>query len=400
MKTERDMEPKTDSNRPSTIRIIAGILVLLCTFPIFVYGNFGIHELMRFPYEKMSFFEHIWGKLLVILVSGTIYLTLLGVMTIFLLIAMRIWSGKREKVKHIIYPFPAVLTTEIADFYKVERADDQFLIFTTPSEIRGFLIGIGAAILCTGLFLFCKEIDNPYSEIYWPPFSGAFILAPFILLVSQVFAHKRRFVLDRMNGTVTFPRHLFFPRCTVPFSKVIPGYSKGTMNLAFRFCFLHPRTKAAIPVLAEYDSDWWPFYVLYMDKNRPLPQGDVFDAYREKDFLRRKAAGFPKPIYPNTILVTDAYMGYIYGTDEFKQRLSKIKHRIVHYYDRVSWYCQEHGIEIPNDNDLVLIGLWKKQFVFKLFAPENVEYIVIPDNTVLTDCFLCDSETDEVKFVK
>ncbi len=51
-------------------------------------------------------------------------------------------------------------------------------------------------------------------------------------------------------------------------------------------------------------------------------------------------------------------------------------------------------------NDLVLIGLWKKQFVFKLFAPENVEYIVIPDDTVLTDCFLCDSETDEVKYIK
>ena len=94
MGTKTSKEKDIDSDRPSTIRIIAGILVILCTFPIFVYGNFGIHDLMRFPYEKMSFFEHIWGKLLVILVSGTIYLTLLGVMTIFLLIAMRIWSGK------------------------------------------------------------------------------------------------------------------------------------------------------------------------------------------------------------------------------------------------------------------------------------------------------------------
>ena len=91
MKTERDMGTKTskekdiDSDRPSTIRIIVGSLVLLCIFPIFVYGSFGIHDLMQFPYEKMSFFEHIWGKLLVILVSGTIYLTLLGVVTIFLL---------------------------------------------------------------------------------------------------------------------------------------------------------------------------------------------------------------------------------------------------------------------------------------------------------------------------
>ena len=206
MKTERDMGTKTskekdiDSDRPSTIRIIAGILVLLCTFPISGICLSGIDYLIKhYPARKFLFFEYLWGKLLIVFISGTIFLALFGVITIFLLIAMRIWSGKREKVKHIIYPFPAVLTTEIADFYKVERADDQFLIFTTPSEIRGFLIGIGAAILCTGLFLFCKEIDNPYSEIYWPPFSGAFILAPFILLVSQVFAHFAVFFCFNKN---------------------------------------------------------------------------------------------------------------------------------------------------------------------------------------------------------
>ena len=82
------------------------------------------------------------------------------------------------------------------------------------------------------------------------------------------------------------------------------------------------------------------------------------------------------------------------------QRLTKMKHGIIHCYTRVSWYCQKNEIKYENPNDLVLIGLWKKQFVFKLFAPENVEYIVIPDNTVLTDCFLCDSETDEVKYIK
>ena len=141
------MEPKTDSNRPSTIRIIAGIVVLLCSCPISGICFSGIEYLMEhYPARKFLFFEYLWGKLLIVLISGTIFFALLGVITIFLLIAVRIWSGKREKVKHIIYPFPAVLTTEIADFYKVERADDQFLIFTTPSQIRGFLIGIGAAI--------------------------------------------------------------------------------------------------------------------------------------------------------------------------------------------------------------------------------------------------------------
>ena len=35
-----------------------------------------------------------------------------------------------------------------------------------------------------------------------------------------------------------------------------------------------------------------------MDKNRPLPPGTAFDAYRKRDYQRRKAAGFPYPLYP------------------------------------------------------------------------------------------------------
>lgn len=400
------METKTskglDMESPSRLRTVAGSLVQLCALPLVgavMYGTF--HFMEHCPVGDFPIFEYLWGKLLILFVSGSAFtLLLLGVCWLVLRVAAKIMGTKGGVMPHLIYPFPAVLTTEIADFYKVERADDQFLIFTMPLEQRKFLISIGAPLLCVGIYHFCKGMDDPRSEIYWPFLSAGLIVVPFVLLVCQVFAHKRRFVLDRMNGTVTFPRHLFFPRCTVPFSKVVPGYSKSSMNVSNTFCFLHPRTKIAIPVLADYEYDWWPFYVLYMDKNRPLPQGDVFDPYREKDFLRRKAAGFPKPIYPSISLVTDAYMGYIYGTNEFKQRLTKMKHGIIHCYTRVSWYCQKNEIKYERPNDLVLIGLWKKQFVFKLFAPENVEYIVIPDNAVLRDCFLCDSETDEVRYIK
>ena len=394
MGTKTNKEKDIDSDHPSTIRIIAGSLVLLCIFPIFgicVYGMYYLLEL--YPARKFSIFEHFWGKLLIIFISGIIFLISIGILVSLVLVAVKIWMGKSRMMKHVIYPFPTVLTAELADAMKVERADDEFFIFNRHSLIRGTLIVTGGILSCVGIITIGVEMNDPFSEVYWPPYSGG-ILASFLLLLNGLITSSRRFVLDRMNGTVTFSRHLFFPSCTIPFSKVVPGYSNGNL------CFAHPRSGIVIPVLGAYDSGWWSFYVLYMDKNRPLPQGEVFDPYREKDFLRRKAAGFPKPIYPNTILVTDAYMGYIYGTDEFKQRLSKIKHRIVHYHDRVLWYCQEHGIEIPNDNDLVLIGLWKKQFVFKLFAPENVEYIVIPDDAVLTDCFLCDSETDEVKYIK
>ena len=36
-------------------------------------------------------------------------------------------------------------------------------------------------------------------------------------------------------------------------------------------------------------------------KNRPLPPGEAFDPYRKKDFQRRKAEGFPPPLYPSYI---------------------------------------------------------------------------------------------------
>ena len=385
---------ETDSNRPSTIRIIAGIITLVCgmaMFGICCYGMWYLREL--FPIRKFLIFEHLWGKLLIIFASGMAFLIAIGILFLFILIASNIWMGKSRMMEHIIHPFPTVLTTELADSMNVERADDEFLIFNPSSLIRSTLIVIGGILSCVGIILICIEINIPFSKLYWPPMSGG-ILASFFLLLNGLLAPSRRFVLDRMKGTVTFPHHLFFSRYTIPFSKVIPGYSNGNLG------FAHPYSGIVIPVLGAYDSGWWSFYVLYMDKNRPLPQGDAFHPYREKDFLRRKAEGFPKPIYPSTSLVTDAYMGYIYGTDEFKQRLSKMKLGIIHCYTRVSWFCQKKEIKYGNPNDLVLIGIWKKQFVFKLFAPENVEYIILPDDTVLTDCFLCDSNTAEVKYIK
>ena len=48
------------------------------------------------------------------------------------------------------------------------------------------------------------------------------------------------------------------------------------------------------------------FFVWYMDKNRPLPPGKAFDPYRDQDFKRRKAEGFPKPLYPSDIPTPEA----------------------------------------------------------------------------------------------
>ena len=57
--------------------------------------------------------------------------------------------------------------------------------------------------------------------------------------------------------------------------------------------------------------EYWSFYVWYMDKNRPLPPGSAFDPYRKKDYERRKAEGFPAPLYESKIPTPE----YVPGSD-------------------------------------------------------------------------------------
>ena len=161
------MEPKTDINRPSTIRIIAGSLVLLCIFPIFgicVYGMYYLLEL--YPARKFSIFEHFWGKLLIIFISGIIFLISIGILVSLVLVAVKIWMGKSRMMKHVIYPFPTVLTAELADAMKVERADDEFFIFNRHSLIRGTLIVTGGILSCVGIITIGVEMNDPFSEVY------------------------------------------------------------------------------------------------------------------------------------------------------------------------------------------------------------------------------------------
>ncbi len=50
----------------------------------------------------------------------------------------------------------------------------------------------------------------------------------------------------------------------------------------------------------------WSFLAWYMDKNRPLPTGMEFDEFRYGDFDRRKAEGFPKPLFESNIPTPEA----------------------------------------------------------------------------------------------
>ena len=54
----------------------------------------------------------------------------------------------------------------------------------------------------------------------------------------------------------------------------------------------------------------------YMDKNRPLPPGKEFDPFRKSDFERRKAEGFPPPLFESSFPTPEA-------TDEWQTEREK-----------------------------------------------------------------------------
>lgn len=150
---------------------------------------------------------------------------------------------------------------------------------------------IGTIIFCLGLFAFA----------FW-------LLFYFVRMFSNILTFNRDL------GTVTLQRlsvRKFF------------RYKTYTANFhdynSFRFrvistTFKHGHSLSLAMVFAQdnyqYDAlqdidKYVTFYTHYMDRNRPLPEGKIFDPYREADFERRKAEGFPKPLYPSSVRMVD-----------------------------------------------------------------------------------------------
>ncbi|MFL0135508.1 hypothetical protein [Tenacibaculum maritimum] len=117
-------------------------------------------------------------------------------------------------------------------------------------------------------------------------------------------------IYDRMNGIITVTR-VFRSSVAIPFSSGygLKGYSNtspGVISAQLNFVSSKKKPRVGGIIAHNLVEENWSFMVWYMDKNRPLPPGSAFDAYREQDYQRRKAAGFPKPLYPSKIATPEA----------------------------------------------------------------------------------------------
>ena len=183
--------------------------------------------------------------------------------------------------------------------YGTIRADDQFYINDMGYGVSHIDLYVGIIFYSLALISLVSNKDTIENRTIFSIIF--FIIGSFSFLHYYKYS-KELLVLDRLNGMVTYPGFLFSKPCSVPFDELLASVASFA-NAGASLVFYHYNGITGTSIFAGKCkiSGNWSFIVWYMDKNRPLPPGEAFDPYRKKDFQRRKAEGFPPPLYPSYI---------------------------------------------------------------------------------------------------
>lgn len=166
------------------------------------------------------------------------------------------------------------------------------------AAIATFILAAGIIPGIWSIFSFYSGPKNEHPLwviIYWTIFAGGLssvALPPTMLAFVYLFKRpqKRLMIFDRENGTVTLPPRFWGEHEVVPFAelKVKRIRNLGSIVNFHVLAAFRPSDGQAIEFGLVQDN-WkdWGFYCWYMDKNRPLPPGEVFAPYRERDEERR-----------------------------------------------------------------------------------------------------------------
>ncbi|WP_438712294.1 hypothetical protein ACSTS3_07910 [Aquimarina muelleri] len=201
-----------------------------------------------------------------------------------------------------VYPSKGILILEANDlFYKVKG-----------KNVLKVSRNLGAIAVACGIWF----LNNDDIDWYYGIFSFLQISIGLFFFIYGLTAKKEKkmFVLDRLNGMVTYPDLFYLPPLTGKFSELkavisVSGDIDGAAGREYlKFVNTFKPRKLDLLRTITYDDPFkeWSLYVWYMDKNRPLPLGTAFDPYRQQDFERRKALGFPRPLYPSDIPTPEA----------------------------------------------------------------------------------------------
>ncbi|QZT36877.1 hypothetical protein K5X82_16820 [Halosquirtibacter xylanolyticus] len=214
--------------------------------------------------------------------------------------------------------------------------DQSLLYFKSPFNAALFVFIFVSLILAP--ILTRKELMGVGVYIYY------FYIFVICLGSLGYYLRKKEFILNRIDGTITFPGWLWMKNHTMPFSEVTFIRDEKFALLIIRP--LHPLIMANINFSFDCFKDISSI-VWYMDKNRPLPPGSAFDPYRQEDFDRRRIDGFPPPLYESYVPTPEP------SREHEKEKMHYLKMDIGRKNDEIisRWY------DSNLDTDWVLISI-------------------------------------------
>ncbi|CAA0170862.1 hypothetical protein [Tenacibaculum maritimum] len=215
-----------------------------------------------------------------------------------------------EYLKKIIIVKPREIKREYIESNNNFREEASDLYYREKRTARGWSSwSIGAFLIFLYLFMVWGENEEE-DYLFKIAMITIFGLPGVLTIIYGFVAPIKYLVYDRMNGIITVTR-AFRSSVAIPFSSGygLKGYSNtspGVISAQLNFVSSKKKPRVGGIITHNLVEENWSFMVWYMDKNRPLPPGSAFDAYREQDYQRRKAAGFPKPLYPSKIATPEA----------------------------------------------------------------------------------------------
>ncbi len=213
-----------------------------------------------------------------------------------------------HRVKKIIHSKPKIYKKTKYSKKDYKLIDDDFIVTRTGSMATPVTGGGVSLMFVLGLLLI--PTSKPLSEAGWFIVILCSILTVFFIIYG-ISMPKKEHILNRRDGLITMTGFLWQPNITMDFNKAEFAYSTGGENAVggFMLQVIRPNKWQTFDLFTVFGGDCYEdmsFIVWYMDRNRPLPPEEAFDEFRQADYERRKAAGFPKPLYRSNIATPEA----------------------------------------------------------------------------------------------
>ena len=183
-----------------------------------------------------------------------------------------------------------------------EKLTDNYIIDHVASYVLPQMLGGTCLVFFLGFF-FITYTSTSKEPI--PTYAYIVMVLSLLGVIFSIYYYftmpKKECVFNREDGLLTLPGAMWNPNTTMPIKKVMFVYTgpsaQGTG--AYKLQVMRPDKFYSRYLLSLGNTCYedLSFFLWYMDKNRPLPPGTAFDPYREKDYARRKAAGFPIPLF-------------------------------------------------------------------------------------------------------